>query len=206
MLTAPIEQKVILSGVSWETYQRLLADYTDVSGTHFIYDEGMLEIMVMSRRHEEPNRTLDYLVNVLAEEFDIDIYAIGSTTFQREDLHKGFEPDSAYYIGRGPEFEESDSDAATDPPPDLMIEVDVTSPSLNRFPLYAAFGVAEVWRYAKSRVHMYVLKGGQYAEVASSAAFPPLTAETATRFMDERRRLRSTQWVRQVRKWARQQR
>lgn len=205
-VSAPVEHKVILKRVSWETYQRLLAEHQDVSGTHFIYDEGILEIMVLSARHEQPNRILALLVEVLAEEFGIDVCAVGSMTFQRENLRKGFEPDSAFYIAHATEVEGTEVDPAGDPPPDLIIEVDVTSPSLPRFPIFAAFGVPEVWRYDGSRVTIHRPEGGRYVEVASSPAFPPLTAEIATRFLEERRRLRSTQWVRQVRDWARQQR
>ena len=205
-VVAPVEHKVILSGVSWQTYQRLLAEHQDASGTHFIYDEGNLEIMVLSARHEEPKRTLEILVDVLAEEFDLDVRPFGSMTFQREDLQKGFEPDSAYYIAHASKVEGTEVDPAGDPPPDLIIEVDVTSPSLPRFPIFAAFGVPEVWRYDGSRVAIHRLEGGRYVEVASSSAFPSLTAEMATRFLEERKRLRSTQWVRQVREWARQQR
>ena len=205
-ITAPAQQKVILKGVSWETYQRLLAEHQETSGTHFIFDEGDLEIMVLSADHEEPNRDLEFLVNVLAEEFDLDMYPVGSMTFQREDLQKGFEPDSAFYIAHASEVEGREVDPAVDPPPDLIIEVDVTSPSLARFPIFAAFGVPEVWRYDGSRVAIYRLEGGRYVEALSSSAFPPLTAELATRFLKERPGTRNTPWVRRVREWARQQR
>ena len=205
-VSTAVEHKVILKRVSWETYHRLLAEHQDAGGTHFIYDEGNLEIMVLSARHEQPNRILALLVEVLAEEFGIDVCPVGSMTFQREDLQKGFEPDSAYYIAHASEVEGMEVDPAGDPPPDLIIEVDITSPSLPRFPIFAAFGVPEVWRYDGSRVAIHRLEGGRYVEVASSSAFPPLTAEMATRFLQERRHLRSTQWVRQVREWARQQR
>ncbi len=205
-LSVPAQQKVILRGVSWETYQRLLAEHQDVSGTHFIYDEGDLEIMVLSARHEQPKRTLEVLVDVLAEEFDLDVHRVGSMTFQREDLRKGFEPDSAYYIAHAREVEGREVDPAVDPPPDLIIEVDVSSPSLNRFPIFAAFGVPEVWRYGSSRLAIYNLESGRYVEVTSSLAFPALTGDLATRFLEDRQRMRNTEWVREVREWARRQR
>ncbi len=205
-VAAPAQQKVILKGVSWETYQRLLAEHQEASGTHFIYDEGDLEIMVLSLRHEEPNRDLAFLVDVLVEEFDLDVRRAGSTTFQREDLRKGFEADSAYYFAHASEIKGTDIDPEVDPPPDLIIEVDVTSPSLDRFPIFAAFGVPEVWRYDGSRVAIHRLEAGRYVEATSSAAFPPLTAGLATRFLEERRRTRNKEWVRRVREWARRQR
>src|SRR2546426_281851 len=151
------EQRVVLTGVSWETYERLLADYEDRPGTRFSYDEGTLEIMVRSARHEQPNRTLAMLVEVLTEEFGMDLYHLGSMTFKREELHKGFEPDSAFYIGPSSAVGDRDVDPAVDPAPDLSIEVDISSLSLNRFPIFAAFGVREVWRYDGSRLAIFRL-------------------------------------------------
>ncbi len=199
----PVEHKVILTGVSWETYERLLAEHQDRTGTRFAYDEGTLEIMVVSARHENPNRTLAMLVEVLAEEFGIDIFRLGSTTFKREEMLKGFEPDSAFYIGRAALVEGRDVDPAVDPPPDLTIEVDVTSPSLDRFPIFAAFGVPEVWRYDGSRVAFFRLEGGRYGETEVSGVLPGLTAAMATQFTEASRSMRSTQWLRRVREWAR---
>ena len=161
--------------------------------------------MVVSARHEEPNRTLAALVEVLAEEFGLDLRRLGSTTFQREALQKGFEPDSAFYLAKAPSVRGRDVDAALDPPPDLIIEVDITSSSLNRLPIFAAFGVTEVWRCKEGRVGIFRLDSGRYVEAASSLALPPLTGEVATRFLEESRTLGSTQWLRRVREWARQQ-
>ncbi len=205
-VTAPAQQKVILHGVSWETYECLLADHQDVCGTRFTYDEGNLEIMVTSAQHEQPKRTLEVLIDVLAEEFDLDLHPVGSMTFKRKRLRKGFEPDSAFYIARAFEVEGREVDPAVDPPPDLIIEVDVSSPSLPRFPIFAAFGVPEIWRYDGSRVAIYHLQSGQYVEAASSLGFPRLTAALATQFLAERQRTRHPQWMRRIREWARQQR
>ena len=204
-IAIPVERHVILSGVSWETYQRLGADYQDRPGARFTYNEGNLEIMVRSARHEEPNRMLALLVELIAAELGIEWRLLGSTTFQREDLLKGFEPDSSFYIKHAPEIGDRDVDPATDPPPDLIIEVDVTRSSLDRFPIFAAFGVPEVWRYDGIRVTIFRLEGGRYVESEFSSALPPLTGQVATRFLEERRRTRSTEWVRRVRDWARGQ-
>ncbi len=202
---SPPEQKVILQGVSWETYERLLAEHPESAGPRFTYDNGWLEVMVLSRKHEKPNRTLALLVEVLAEEMGIDIERVGSTTFRREDLGKGFEPDSAFYIqnativsGKG------EIDLSADPPPDLVIEVDVTSPSLPKFPIFAAVGVPEVWRCDGSRVQFFRREGDGYTEAEHSVALPPLTSEAATRFLEESERLKSTAWLRHVRAWARE--
>src|SRR5215831_12211189 len=184
------EQKVILKGVSWETYERLLAEHEGESGTRFAYDSGILEILVPS------------------EEMALNIESLGSTTLKRPDLLKGFEPDSCFYIQHAEAIRDNEEiDLTVDPPPpDLVIEIDITSPSLDKFPLYAAVGVPEVWRYEGTHVNMYRLVGEHYVAVPRSAVLPLLTNEHATRFLEERKQEPSMVWFRAVRAWARDQR
>jgi Uma2 family endonuclease len=164
----------------------------------------MLEIMVVSAAHEKPNRTLAALVEIVAEETGRDFRRTGSTTFRRKDLAKGFQPDSCYYLDhvdlvRG----KDDLDVTIDPPPDLVIEVDITRSSLDRFRILGAIGVPEVWRYDGQRVTMYRLEGARHAEVEASVALPPLTAAQATTFLKASSREKATAWLRQVREWVR---
>ena len=203
-VAAPPEQRILLANATWETYERLLAENVTCPGTRFAYDEGMLEIMVVYVGHEAPNRTLASLVGVVAEVLRLDMVAAGSTTFKRQDLEKGFEPDSCFYfrnvdLVRGKE----QLDMEVDPPPDLVIEVDITRSSLNRFRIFAAIGVAEVWRFDGEKVRMYVREEGQYKEVAASAALPVLTAAQAGIFLDEQRRQKWPDWIDDVRSWVR---
>ena len=200
------EQKIILHGVSWETYERLRAEHDEHSGIHFTYDGGTLEIMAPSPRHEKPNRTLAFLVEILAEEMQIDVERLGSITLRRPDLSKSFEPDSCFYIQQVEAIRGKDEiDLMTDPPPDLVIEVDIPSPSLDKFPLYAAMGVPEVWRYDGAQVTMLILQGARYIPATHSLALPPLSSAMATTFLHDSTHLRSTAWLRQVRAWARTQ-
>jgi Uma2 family endonuclease len=200
------EQLVILDNVTWETYERLINEHGERCGTRFTYDKGVLQIMVVSSRHERPNRRLATLVEVLAEEWAIDIEQLGSTTFKREDLQKGFEPDSCFYIEHADAIRNKDTiDLAVDPPPDLSIEVDITSGSVNRFPIFAAVGIPEVWRFDGTRVAIFRLESGEYVEEASSLAFPLITGEILTLFLRESQTLKSTAWLRKVREWARSQ-
>jgi Uma2 family endonuclease len=200
------ERLVILEGVSWETYERLITEHGEKCGTRFTYDEGVLEIMVLSARHEEPNRTLALLVEVLAEELNVDLRRLGSTTFKRLDLHKGFEPDSCFYIQHADAVAgKEEINFAVDPPPDLTIEIDITRESLDRFPIFAAAGIPEVWRFDGTRVIIFQLELGRYVETTNSAAFPTLNGEVATRFLDQSQKLKSTEWLREVRDWARAQ-
>jgi Uma2 family endonuclease len=194
----------ILSGVSWETYERLLADMQDSHAAHFAYDQGMLEIMVPSHEHESLKHIIAMLVEILAEEMEVDIHGGGSTTFRREDLAKGFEPDECFYIRyaevvRG----KKQIDLAQDPPPDLIIEIDITSPSLNKFPIFAALGIPEVWWYDGARVVIFTLVGNDYVERPESMALPKVTSAILTEFIDASKQLKRPVWLRQVRARAR---
>ena len=202
---SPVESRVVLN-VSWETYERILAEHPDAPSPRFTYNEGMLEIMVLSAQHEQPSSVLEALVMAVAEELSIDVCPLRSTTFKREELLKGFEPDASFYIGRASTMWDAELDAAVDPPADLIIEIEVSRSSLQRFPIFAAFGVPEVWRYDGSRVSFWRFESGRYLEAESSAALPPLTAAAATQFLEDSRSVVSTEWLRRVREWARKQR
>lgn len=200
-------QQVILHGISWETYELLLSDFQDSHAAHFTYDRGVLEIMVLSFKHETVNRTLANIVSVIAEEMQIDIVSAGSTTFKRADLARGFEPDSCFYIQNEDQMSgKAEIDLSIDPPPDLVIEIDITNPSLNKFPIYAQVGVPEVWRYDGTEVFFFIGEGGEYKEVDHSLAFPPLTSAVVATFLEESTELKSTAWARRVREWVRQTR
>lgn len=201
---SPAEQKIILRNVSWETYERLLADHEDSSAPRFTYDRGVLEIMSPSPDHERTNRRISQLVLAVADELGVEVEDFGSTTFRREDVERGFEPDSCFYIQNEERVRgKARFDLTVDPPPDVVLEIDMTSSSLNKFPIYARFGVPEVWRYDGERVVIFELGGEGYAEAAESAALPPLTGAILTRFIEESKALGRRAWTRKVREWAR---
>jgi len=198
-------QCVILHGIGWETYERLLAEHEESSGTHFTYDRGRLEIMVLSAKHEAVKHILALLVEVLAEELNIDVYGLGSTTFRRADLERGFEPDACFYIQQEALVRGKDEiDLTVDPPPDLVIEIDITRLSLNKFPVFAALGIPEVWRYDGARVSCFRLEGNEYIERAESVVLPKVTSAVLTEFVEQDKHLKRTAWLRRVREWARQ--
>ncbi len=200
----PPAQRIVLSNISWQTYECLLTDYRNSSVPHFTYDRGLLEIMSPSTEHEEDNRTLAMVVEIVAEELSIDVRNVGSMTFKRQDLQRGFEPDTSFYIQNHDRVRgRRQIDLAVDPPPDLVIEIEVTNPSLPKFPLYAAMGVPEVWRSDEGRASINRLEGDLYVEVAESAALPPLTGEDLSRFLAQSRALRRTELMRSMRAWAR---
>lgn len=200
---SPPEQRVILHNVSWETYERLLTDLQDSSAPRMTYDRGTLEIMSPSSEHERYNRTAAQIVEELAVEMNMNIDSLGSTTFRREDIDRGFEPDSCFYIQNAAHVRgKKRIDLTVDPPPDLVIEIDITSPSLAKFPIFAQVGVPEVWRFDGNRLAIYALAEGKYHEREASISFPTVTAQDITNFIKDSETMERPEWVRKLRGWA----
>ena len=205
VLTAP-EQKIVLHNVSWETYERLLDERGDHSVPRFNFDRGDLEIMSPSSEHEECKFALARIVDVVAEELNLNTRGLGSTTLKREDIERGFEPDACYYIQSYARMRgRRRIDMLVDPPPDLIIEIDITTDSMKKLGLYAAFGVPEVWRYDGNRVIILELDGGRYVERDTSVALPLLTAVGLTNLVEESNSLEPMPWLRKLRNWVREQ-
>jgi Uma2 family endonuclease len=199
----PAEQRVVLHNIGWNTYELLLADHENNSAPRFTYDRGELEIMRPNPEHERINRTIDLFVEVVAEELGLDTENLGSTTFRREDLKRGFEPDTCFYVQNEDQVRGKDHiDLAVDPPPDLVIEIDITGPSFSKLPIYAQIGVPEVWRYDGERMTILILEGSDYAETTESIVLPPVTNGVLTDFVEKSKTTRRTVWLQRVRNWA----
>ena len=200
------EERLVLHGVSWETYEQLMENFAERRLPHFAYDQGVLEIVSPSPEHDEDSIALGQLVAIVAEERRIDYRPVGSTTFRRQGLGKGFEADASFSITNQRFTRDlKPIDPTVDPPPDLVIEVDVSRSSLDKLPIYAAFGVAEVWRMRRDRVSILALDPAAYQEVPKSAVLPPLPGDVLTRFLVKSRSRRRLEWIRDVRAWMREQ-
>ena len=137
----------------------------------------------------------------------VDVFDAGSTTFRREDLRRGFEPDGCFYIRHERRIRGKQRiDLTVDPPPDLVIEVDVTSTSLDKLPIYAQIGVPEVWRHDGETPAILRLEGERYGIATASWVLPPLTADVLSDFVAASRARGRTVWMRAVRAWARRHR
>jgi Uma2 family endonuclease len=203
MSQAP-EERIALRNIRWETYESLLVDLAEASAPRLTYDRETLEIMSPFAGHEEPNHLLARLVEVVAEERDLDLGNLGCATFRREDLRCGFDPDSCFYIQNVDRVHgEAHIDLAVDPPPDLVIEININCPSLPKLPIYARIGVPEVWRYDGQALAIYTLTDDAYQEASGSIALPGLDRATLLAFLESGMSLRRPEWLRKVRDWAR---
>ncbi len=201
-LTAP-EQRIVLWNVSWETYERILADHEQSSAPRFTYDKGVLEIVSPLPEHERSKWAVSRLAEMAAEAMRIEFDELGSTTFRREDFQRGFEPDSCFYLQNEASVRNKDRiDLLIDPPPDLVIEIDLTHDSLIKLPIYAQFRVPEVWRYHGVVLEILVLDGDRYVQRNESTVLPGVTAEALTRLVAEAKGSSRNAWLRRVRAWA----
>lgn len=198
-----IEQRVVLHNVSWESYESLMKSQEDSSAPRFTYDGGELEIYLPSQKHEKSAEFLTDIVKTIAEEREIEVLSLGSTTFKRENVRRGVEPDGCFYIQSYDAVFNVEKIDLEKYPPDLVIEVDVTSPSIDRFPIYALLGVPEIWRYAKEQVKIHLLQGKKYIETAESRALPPVTGEILTRFLTQSQTEKRSVWLKKLREWIR---
>jgi Uma2 family endonuclease len=179
---------IIMHGVSWQTYQQLLADRGERCGVLLAYDRGTVELRVPSQEHKWVKTTLTQVVEAVAFVSDLHYRSLGSTTFGREDLARGFDPDACFYLDHANAIApDRPLDLTVDPPPDLVIEVDITRSSLDKLSIYAALSVPEVWRYTGGTVEIRCLTVDAYLVSDASRVLPGINAGMVTRFIDEAR-------------------
>jgi len=181
------ENRVILKGVSWSTFKALLADVGDDRAWRIAYDEGVLEIRMPLEEHEEPKRLIESFVEAIVDELEIELRSLGSLTLEREDLTRAVEPDSCFYIQNESLVRGRNINLRNDPPPDLAIESDYTNSSVNKFTIYAAIGVPEIWRYRRESLQVYQLVDGKYEKCEISLAFPFLPVAEIPGFIEQSR-------------------
>ncbi|MEH2352420.1 Uma2 family endonuclease [Nostoc sp.] len=199
----PAEQRTVLQNISWETFEALLRDTGENRGSRFAYDCGVLEIMTPLFEHENPKIQFDRLIFALAVELKIKIRSAGSTTLKRQPITKGIEPDTCYYIQNEPLIRgKQELDLRTDPAPDLVVEIDITSSSVNKFNIYAALGVGELWRYNGEVLKFYQLVESQYIEIKLSIAFPLISVSDMNRFIQQSKTMDEIDLVQCFRAWV----
>ena len=182
----PTGATLVFEDVSWEEYEELLDELAHRPGCRVTYDEGKLQIMSPRPEHEKSKRVIERIIDTISDELDVNVEPFGSTTWKRKP-DKGAEGDTCYYVANAEHIiGKEDIDITKDPPPDLLVEIDSTNESVDKFGIYAAFGIPEIWRYnvKRNRFHMYSLKEGKYIEISASLSFPVLTPDVLVEFID----------------------
>ncbi len=148
---------------SWENYENLLEAVGEASGLRISYDTGVLKIMTLSTEHENYGRLLQMMIGNLCIHLRLEIISFGSATIKKSRFEKGTEPDACFYIQTAAQIgNRINLDFSVDPTPDVAVEIDLHHESLYKFPIYAALGVSEIWRYDGKTLEIHLLENGKY--------------------------------------------
>ncbi|MBG1265686.1 Uma2 family endonuclease [Nostoc sp. WHI] len=198
-------ERIILEDVSWQVFEAILDELGEHRGSRVAYSQGTLEIMAPLPEHERGKVIIGNLVIILLDELDLNWECLGSTTFKRKDLSAGLEPDDCFYIQNYKLMIGKDRiNLTVDPPPDLAIEIDLTSRT--KISAYQALRVPEIWRYENKSLEINLLQGEQYVKSQTSPTFPtfPIT-ELIPQFVEMGRTTGTSSAIRAFRQWVREQ-
>ncbi len=172
-LTVPPGQRLLIHDLDWSEFEAILDELGENRASRIAYSDGILEIRMPSPKHEREKSIIGDVVKILLEELEIDCECFGSTTFKRQAMKYGIEPDECFYIQNHQTMIGKDRlDLSMDPPPDLAIEVDITSKT--QIDAYIRLGVPELWVYEDAELKIYILEAKQYQTSTTSPTFPQL--------------------------------
>ncbi|MBC6478441.1 MAG: Uma2 family endonuclease [Hormoscilla sp. GM7CHS1pb] len=204
-LIIPPGQELLLKNVPWPMLETILDELGETRAARLSYSKGMLSIMTPLPEHEDDKEIIGDLVKVLLEELDIEFRALGSTTFKNEKMAQAIEADECFYIENEAQIRgKKRIDLNVDPPPDLAIEIDITSRT--RFDNYEGLRVPEIWRYNGRRLEINVRQADRYIESEVSPHFPSLPiVEVMHKYLEGSKIVGRNATMRAFRNWVREQ-
>ena len=196
---------MLFHDVNWEEFEAILDELGEHRASRIAYSQGTLEIRMPLPEHEFNKEIIGDMVKILLEELEVDRECFGSTTFKRKSMLQGIEPDNCFYIQNyALMIGKKRIDLTVDPPPDLVIEVDLTSKT--QLDAYEALGVPEIWRYENNKLEINVLEDGKYIASEISLIFPHLPiVEAISQYCEQSQTVGTSQTLRLFRKWVREQ-
>jgi Uma2 family endonuclease len=199
------EKRVTFYNLSWQSYEQILTALGNNRAARLTYYKGTLEIVSPLEEHESASDRIGILIHILTEEMNLNVKSMASTTLNKPELKVGAEPDKCYYIQNEPAVRGRVVNLALDPPPDLVLEVDITHTDINKNQLYQEMKVPEFWRYNGKVLSIYLLNENQYQESETSPSFPLLTKSKIYEFLAQCNSQGETQTKRSFRTWLREQ-
>ncbi|MCP9495915.1 MAG: Uma2 family endonuclease [Pyrinomonadaceae bacterium MAG19_C2-C3] len=180
----PAGSLVVLPDISWDEYEELLEQIGETRSVRLSYCDGTLQIMVTSSEHENYAWFIGSLLNALRLRLRINMRFFGAPTMRKEKRRKGLEPDACFYVQSADLIgNRMHLDFGVDPPPDIAVEIDIHHGSISKFPIYAALGISEIWRYDGEQLRIHLLTGDEYVLTTASQALPMLTADHLTELL-----------------------
>ncbi|NET03530.1 MAG: Uma2 family endonuclease [Symploca sp. SIO2B6] len=203
-ISVPPGHRVLFHEVSWSEFEAILAELGEHRASRVAYLDRTLEIRMPLPEHEKAKIIIGDLLKILLDELDLNWEPFGSTTFKRQDMAAGIEPDDCFYIQNYARMIGRENlDLTVDPPPDLAIEIDLTSKT--QLSAYEVLGVPEIWRYKNRELQVYVLQSGKYVESTMSPTFPDFPViEGISQFLKMGRLSGTSQALRAFRLWVRE--
>ena len=203
ILLLPPDSSLQLRNVSWNEYQRLLDGLDERPRFRLTYNLGDLHIMTKTFRHESFAALFSPLILVLCEELGIEVIGAGTTTLSSENTLSSAEGDDCYYFDHLIEVGEKDRlDLTVDPPPSILVEVDITNPSINKFPIYATLRIPEIWHFDGTVVTFYQLSEMEYLSTTHSVKFPFLPADVLPPLLQQGKKEGTMKMMRNFRAWV----
>jgi Uma2 family endonuclease len=196
-------QQMLLKDISWQKLEKILEEMGERRAARISYSDGWLEIMVPLPEHEKDKEIFGELVRILLDKLEIDFEPFGSTTLKNERMRQAVEPDTSFYIqNQAAVIGKNRIDLNIDPPPDLAIEIDITSRT--RFDNYEILGVPELWRYQQQGLEIFLLQEGKYIKSQSSPNFPNIPIiELVNEYVRQCLSIGRSQAMRNFRSWVR---
>jgi Uma2 family endonuclease len=197
-------QRIYLHDVSWDEFEQILLDLGEKRATRIAYYAGKLEIRMPLPEHERIKVLISNLLVILLEELDLPWESLGSSTFKNAQMNTGIEPDDCFYLKNCQAMiGKKRLDLAIDPPPDLAIEIDLTSPT--QLSAYEALAIPEIWRYQQGKLAIFVLVEGNYREATVSSLFADVPVlEGISAILERSNEILTSEARKEFRQWVRQ--
>lgn len=176
-ISVPPGHQTILRGIGWQQFEALLEEAGEHRAARYAYHDGELEIMSPLAAHEDFKTIIRNIVEILLEEMNLEFRALGSVTLKASRAAQAVEPDECFYIQHEAQVRAKDRlDLDTDPPPDLALEIDISSRT--HFRNYVALGIPELWRFDGNELEILLLEEGMYRDASTSPLFPLFDLKT----------------------------
>ena len=180
----PCDAILVLHNVTWDDYEDLLAEVGEARGLRISFNDGTLTVMTLSSEHEKYALFINRLIFTLSFRLRIEVLFFGSATMRKREKSKGNEPDACFYVQTaGAIGNRIHLNFAVDPPPDVVVEVDIHHDSRDNYPIYAALEVPEIWRFDGQEMTIYHLQEDDYVLAEASRALPMLNCQVLTEYV-----------------------
>jgi Uma2 family endonuclease len=202
---SPTEPRIRLAGVDWATFERLAATSR---GARFAFDRGVLEIISIGPLHGLHAARVGEFVRNVTRTLGIPRESLGATTWKRQDAERGIEADQCFHFTREKiaasrtALERGSNDSTDYPVPDLVVEVDISKPQIDRLAIYASIGVSEVWRFVNGEVRIEQLGQDWTYKRSRTSRFLPVRDVDIQRWLVDEDQRDELAWEERLTAWA----